>query len=90
MKHQTELWSAKPRPALPNCHAHHVQREREKHAAVLLVLIHTYSESFIIPLKHQARQNMAISMTCLLNAIRQSFDTKLKPMVIHYAEKTNT
>jgi hypothetical protein len=76
MKHQTELWSAKPRPALPNCHAHHVQRERErerereKHAAVLLVLIHMYSESFIIPLKHQARQNMAISMTCLLNAIR--------------------
>ena len=25
------------------------------------------------------RQNTAISMTCLLNAIRQSYDTKLKP-----------
>jgi hypothetical protein len=81
MKHQTELWSAKPRSALPNCHAHHVQtdrqreREREReHATVLLVLIHTYSESFIIPLKYQARQNMAISMNCLLNAIRQSYE----------------
>jgi len=67
------------------------EKEREKkHATVLLPWTHAYSESFVIPLKHQARQTMAISMTYLLNAIRHSYDTKLKPMVIHYAEKTNT
>jgi len=30
------------------------REEREKHAAVLLALIHAYSESFVIPLKYQA------------------------------------
>jgi hypothetical protein len=50
------------------------EKEREKHAAVLLVLIRMYCESFITPLKYYARQNMAISMNCLLNANRQSYE----------------
>jgi len=58
MKHQTELYSAKPRPALSNCHAHHVQRERK--ACRSNVSFDSCVLSFVISLKYQATDRIRL------------------------------